>query len=282
MGFFLLKNQEVEMAKMSRNWAALSVRYEKEHEQIGITVKKFCEKYKLVYNTAKRYIKPEANNLISDVRKFNAAQKSFKEGDMKSKVTENQDVKDEKSKTDHSEYDRNRWPSGKPDNRFGPGNQAARTYGHYSEFVSTDQDIIRYASAENANLHDELVVLRMQLSNLLFAIKSVERQLVELDCDVNQIIALNNILNKHSIDSNAKFARIESIEIAIVNIQKIVTDTERSKSAKRKIDIDADKAAKETGESTGLNEIYNHILAMNNNGMLNDDDDDDDDDDGAE
>jgi hypothetical protein len=106
------------------------------------------------------------------------------------------------------------------------GNQNARTFGHYSEFITTDEDALRYSSASMASLRDELCLIRMQLSNLMVAIKQIEADL-SADITVEQKISFNNTYDKFQTNANVKVACIESLESSLVSLEKTKDDTEK-------------------------------------------------------
>lgn len=217
----------------SSKWEVLQSRFIKTHESTGISVKNWCEKNNLNYNTARRYIKVEEKNttlIIQNPKQLSQATKR--------KVAS-----------------------------F--GNQNARTLGHYSEFIATDEDALRHNSALRASLSEELALLRMQLSNLLVGIKKIEVKL-EGELTVEQSLSLYDKYVKLQTSFDIKIARIESLENSLIHHKKITADIEKTIILTEKTKLETDKMRNESsGANTELAEIYEKILNHGSDGMLN-------------
>jgi len=212
----------------STKWDALQNRFLKKHAQTGISVKSWCEKNNLNYSTARRHIK--INTQLTNLPQHKA-----------SCAISN------KKRT------------------ASLGNQNARTLGHYSEFITTDEDALRHESALTASLYDELALLRLQLSNLMAGIKEIEGEL-----SVDKTTRVSEQYAKLQASFDVKVARIESLENSIINHKKIKVDIEKTIALTEKARLEMDKLRNSTttGQAT-LTEIYEEILAMGDDGMMN-------------
>jgi len=255
---------------MATNWDVLTQRYIKEYLRTGISVKAWCEKKKLNYATARRYIKPSAHLTPPSERDVRSAKRTENSRKPDASKEDNQKIQYVKDVGEDEVMHNDSAKSTASKKRvLSLGNQNARTFGHYSEFITTDEDAQRYSSASMASLRDELCLMRMQLSNLMVAIKQIEADLCA-DVTVEQKISLNNTYDKFQTNANVKVARIESLESSLVGLEKTKADTERSIVLTRKAQLEADKLSRESGGSeTPLSKIYDEILAMGSDGMMN-------------
>jgi hypothetical protein len=255
---------------MATDWDVLIQQFIQEHLRTGISVKVWCEKKKLNYATARRHIKPSAHVAQPSVHKVRSAKQTENSRKPDLPNTDNKQIQSVKeTHEDEVTYNDSDKRSASKKRVLSLGNQNARTFGHYSEFITTDEDALRYSSASMASLRDELCLIRMQLSNLMVAIKKIEADL-SADITVEQKISLNNTYEKFQTNANVKVARIESLESSLVGLEKTKADTERSIVLTRKAQLEADKLSRESGDSqTPLSDIYDEILAMGSDGMLN-------------
>lgn len=222
-------------------WEVLQNRFIKVHARTGISVKAWCEKNELNFNTARRYIK---------VNKLN--HQSTNESEV-IEFKNNDSVKIAPLKKRVASF----------------GNQNARTLGHYSEFITTDEDALRHNSALKASLSEELALIRMQLSNLMVGIKMVEAKL-NGELTVEQTIKLYEKYTKLQTTFDVKIARIESLENSIISHKKITADIEKTITLTQKAQLEADKLRNESsGGNATLTEIYEEILALGGDGMMN-------------
>ncbi|ABM02112.1 cell-division initiation protein DivIVA [Psychromonas ingrahamii 37] len=254
---------------MANDWNRLNQQFMNEYALTKISVKEWCEKNNLIYNTARRYIKiiPKLAQLRGDAlssEDVKNAQESFI-----SKSNKDQIQSLRESEEDEVIYDNSAEIPGSKKRVKSLGNQNARTYGHYSEFISTDQDAQRYSSAILATLQDELNLMRMQLSNLMVVIKKVEADL-RSELTAEQKVRLYKSYAKYQDILNVKIARIESLANSLMSQAKMKADIEKSNALTHKTQLEADKLGRDSGDSkTPLDEIYNDILNMDNNGMMN-------------
>jgi hypothetical protein len=255
---------------MATDWDVLTQQFRKENLRTGISVKVWCEKKKLNYATARRHIKPGAHVAQPSVHKVRRAKQT--KNSRKPDVPNADDKQIQSVKEIHEDevmHNDSAKRSASKKRVLSLGNQNARTFGHYSEFITTDEDAQRYSSASMASLRDELCLIRMQLSNLMVAIKQIEADL-SADITVEQKLSFNNMYDKFQTNANVKVARIESLESSLVGMEKTKADTERSIVLTRKAQLETDKLNREMGGSeTPLSKIYDEILAMDNDGMMN-------------
>ncbi|MFT6905979.1 MAG: hypothetical protein ACJAS1_002642 [Oleiphilaceae bacterium] len=217
----------------TNKWEVLQIRFIKAHENTGVSVKHWCEKNALNYDTARRHIKIEDKNTMLAIYK----------SDQKSETTKRRVAS--------------------------LGNQNARTLGHYSEFITTDEDALRHNSALKASLSEELALIRMQLANLMVGIKKVEAKL-NGELTIDQTLTLYEKYAKLQTNFDVKIGRIESLENSIINHKKITADIEKTIALTQKAQLEADKLRNQSsGGNETLTEIYNDILAMGSDGMMN-------------
>lgn len=252
---------------MATNWKVLHQQFLKEHSLSGISVKAWCEKNKLNYATAKRHIKLNAQPAECKVRSEQNWKTAQEPPITKLNKHNNQIVNQHESDASTNKATNKSALSKKRVASF--ANQNARTFGHYSEFITTDEDAVRYESASNTKLDDELKLMRMQLSNLMVAIKMVEADLRN-DVKVEQKIQLHESYEKYQTAASVKVARIESLENSIIRNEKTRVDIEKTVVLTEKAKLEADKLRSESnGANATLKEIYDEILAMDSDGMMN-------------
>ena len=153
---------------------------------------------------------------------------------------------------------------------FVAGNQCARKYGHYSEFVTTEEDAARYTSSEDADCRDELHLTRMQNSNILVAIVNLERKLAEPDIDDKTLARYYESYVKLQTISGIRVKQIESLSNSLES--QLTQQVNRAKTVEltRKAKLEADKLSRDSGDSaTPLDDIYDEILALGSDGMMN-------------
>ena len=154
--------------------------------------------------------------------------------------------------------------------QFQPGNQAARNYGHYTEFITTPEDVRRYESAEKANLKDDQCMLRTQLSNALVATTRIEADLASGKLSAELRIEAYRAYVRLQDVCNHKFARIESIDNSLVSQRKMIADTEKNIVLTEKAKLEVELLSNKTGDGKKtLYDIYEDILAREYDGMLN-------------
>jgi hypothetical protein len=252
---------------MSKKWDELNQKFLNEHSHSGISIKAWCEINKLNYATARRYIKLSAQPNESKIHSNQNRQSAQKTLITKSNKQENQMVNKVKRETLTNKTTNKDALSKKRVASL--SNQNARTFGHYSEFITTDEDAIRFNSASTTTLDDELKLTRMQLSNLMVALKMIEADLANNAID-NREEQLYETYEKLQTVANVKVARIESLENSIIRNQKTKVDIEKTIVLTEKAQLEADKLRSESnGANATLQEIYEDMLAMENDGMMN-------------
>jgi hypothetical protein len=260
---------------MVRDWQALAVRFKKEHARTGISVKDWCEVQGLNLASARRHIRITSAKIKVQNNKPKACKPKIGKSLQNRTVQEdenieNQMVVDSKINTNTNNDELDNVQNQKRHTQFSKGNQCARTFGHYTEFVSTDEDIERYSSSQNASLRDELHLTRMQHSNLLVEVKRIEHDLNHPATTPEIRASLYQSYAKFCSIAERKVARIESLENTLIVHEKYRIDMDKSKALTRKATLEADKLARESGSNENpLQEIYNEILKMGSDGMMN-------------
>lgn len=257
-----------------RDWGALAERYKKEATVTGISVKDWCALHKIPVNSARRYIKPLSSGpvITGEVITEVSDQSDQPKQSQDPKAENNQKVTISKTNEESGLSDHHKKIVAKRNpNMARPGNQNARTHGHYSEFITTDEDLARYLSSQTSTLNDELNLFRMQTSNLMVAVKSIERELSDplTEQDKDKKVRLIEALAKFQLIINQKVARIESLSNSLLANEKAQVAMAKDRAITRKANLEADKLARETGgNETPLGEIYEKILNNGNDGML--------------
>lgn len=248
-------------------WEVLQTRFLKAHASTGISVKAWCEKNQLNYDTAWRHIKANTQTPQLTIHKIHHEDNVQKKPDSKCNYALIQSVNENKV----NEFTGNDSVKNAPLKKrvASLGNQNARTFGHYSEFITTDEDVLRHNSALRASLCEELTLTRMQQSNLMVEIKRVEAA-INGDLTNEQRSRLYSEYAKLHIIFDIKIARIESLSNSLISQMKMKADIDKSIALTRKVQLQADKLSCETGDSKNtLDEIYDEILAMGSDGMIN-------------
>lgn len=214
-------------------WEVLKTRFIQAHEKTGVSVKQWCDKNKLNYNTARRHIKVDnkSTSILKNKSSLISPVKSIRVASI--------------------------------------GNQNARKLGHYSEFITTDEDILRHSTALIASLHEELALLRMQMSNLLVGIKVIEAKFDDGLSFENEILLYEKYVKlQNSFD--VKIARIESLENSLIQHKKIAVDMEKTSAVTEKLKLETEKLnGNLNGANQSLAQIYADILALDDDGMMN-------------
>jgi hypothetical protein len=246
---------------MATNWQALNQQFLNERARTGISVKEWCKKKNINLATARRHIKPI--QLVS--KKYHAK---------KIKNAQKIGITNSNKQINHILNDKSSCPSVNITEYVKPiqkkriaslANQNARKFGHYSEFITTDEDVVRYTSASSTKLNDELKLMRMQLSNLMVALKEVET-----DLTIEQKIELHRSYEKYQTAASLKVARIESLEMTIIRNKKTKVDIEKTILLTEKTRLEIEKLHNEAnGNKSPLQDIYDEILAMGDDGMMN-------------
>jgi len=250
---------------MATNWQALNQQFLNERARTGISVKEWCKKKNINLATARRHIKPI--QLVSKKYHTKKIKNAQKIGITNSNKQINHTLNDKSScsSVNITEYVK---PIQKK--RIASlANQNARKFGHYSEFITTDEDVARYTSASSTKLNDELKLTRMQLSNLMVALKEVETDLSK-DLTIDQKIELHRSYEKYHTAASLKIARIESLEMTIIRNKKTKVDIEKTILLTEKTRLEIEKLNNEAnGNKSPLQDIYDEILAMGDDGMMN-------------
>jgi hypothetical protein len=174
-------NQKQSGGNMANDWNRLNQQFLKEYAITGITVKEWCKKSNLNYDTARRYIKPNAQNSQSTTRKIHRAQN---EKNAQKKLTLNNDslknqvVNDVKVDGLANSHSLKIVPSKKRVASI--GNQKVNHFEHYGVFIATYEDALQYQSALKESYrekHKNLTLLQMQRSDLMVKIERVENEL---------------------------------------------------------------------------------------------------------
>ncbi|WP_354624875.1 cell division protein DivIVA [Psychromonas sp. MME2] len=255
---------------MATQWHKLHQQFLTEYAYSGISVKAWCKKEQINYATARRHIKINAQIMPPTVRTMRSDE-NVKTTHLPL-ITESNKIKNQlvnEINIDTSTHKTTDKEASAKKRVASLANQNARTFGHYSEFITTSEDAVRYASAATTKLNDELKLMRMQLSNLMVAIKMVEEEL-HSNASVDQKIPLHESYEKYQTAASVKVARIESLENSIIRNEKMKVDIQKTIVLTEKAQLEADKLRAESSNgNTPLQDIYNEILAMDNDGMMN-------------
>ena len=289
------------------DWLAMQEEFTAEHAASGISVKEWCEKQGLNYQSARRHIKfRTAQTAHSDVRNAQSAQFKVrtiahseknaqpKRNEAKARGGEGRGERLSSSTQpgDDSGQNPKRKSGRQPDGRFGvgnresvgnpgnpspvakwkPGDRPALTHGGYAQFLDAPE---LFDQAEELRLRDELIFTRARVISVTKTLKALQQDLAAATEMADRLALYEKLLKaEQALDRNIQ--RIESIErtlsamrIDAVTGPKIEADTKRIEAATRKLTAEADRLEKDGGsEATPVSEMVAELQGMGTGGLL--------------
>ena len=285
-----------------KNWKELEQQFLKEHEKTGISAQDWCAQNNLNYNSARRYIKvrktaqksaqngggkaeeiaqkPEtagdASETAQNAQFHNSAQfAQNKKRNMDDPLGDRKGERDEKGRFQKGhQVSLGNQGNPSPTPSFEAGNQAARTHGFYSKYL-TENALEILAETEGVTLYEELAITRVKHVGVIKAISMTE-ELIQEAPDVATRIELMDKLIAYNKLSDGIVARIESLQKTIsglrlddVNVGRLTKDTDRIGNAARKLGLEADKLSNEgKADDTPMSRIAGDIRSIGGNGLM--------------
>ena len=288
------------------DWEAVAKLFALENERTGISVQDWCEQNGYNYQSARRYLKTRAQSVTTSKTSRTAAQSSTKKpkknaqtaqnnsaqnnsaqsaqcandsigADNENDSTENESVskedakpkgRDEQGRFLKGEYKGN--PN--PVNLFEPRNDIAVKHRGYAKYFPQTE---YFDDAELMSLHDELTFTRARVISVTKNLQKMHEDLSNAT-EIPDRIALYGKITaaEQALDRNV--ARVESltrtlsaIRIDDVNEPKIIADTDRIKSARRKLDAETARLERDQGgDTTPIGEIVEDLQQMGSGGLM--------------
>lgn len=279
------------------DWLAMQEEFTAEHAASGISVKEWCEKQGLNYQSARRHIKfRTAQTAHSDVRNAQSAQSkvrtiahSEKNAQPKGNEAKARGGEGRSSSSTQRLADRGQNPntngrdcggrftdgnSGNPNppNQWRPGDRPALTHGGYAQFLDAPE---LFDQAEELRLRDELIFTRARVISVTKTLKALQQDLAAATEMADRLALYEKLLKaEQALDRNIQ--RIESIERTLsamrideVTGPKIEADTKRIEAATRKLRAEADRLEKDGGsEATPVSEMVAELQGMGTGGLM--------------
>lgn len=289
------------------DWDSAAKLFALENERTGISVQDWCERNGLNYQSARRYLKTRAQsattNKTSRVQttystknpKKNAqtAQKSLR----KSNAQNNDICADSQSAAKKPQPGRdanghflkghnipectgqnleNLTPFQPGDNI---GNQSARTHGGYAKHFEAPE---LFDEVDELTIIDEIRFVRARILFTTKSLNAIKRDL-EIVESLSERVSLYESLVRAEQALDRNIARVESLTRTLSGLQldksklrlddvmepKIVADTEKSRSQKRKLDAETAKIERDQGgDTTPLDEIVGDLQEMGSGGLM--------------
>ena len=248
------------------DWDALLKQYSIDYEAEPVSPAEWCSRIGLPYSSAKRYITVKAAKAECELRNSQAKKKPKPGRNEKGHFLKGHQIPE----CVNQNLD-NLTP-------FQPGNQAARTHGGYCRLIRAE-DLAIGDESELDGLIAERRLFRARIASALRTIQEAEDELEQPGTkdDPERLIAINRLIaaaNK-AIDNSAVRVEsltktISSIRIDDVNEPKIIADTDRIKSARRKLDAETARLERDQGgDTTPLDEIVGDLQEMGSGGLMN-------------
>lgn len=283
------------------DWLAMQEEFTAEHAASGISVKEWCEKQGLNYQSARRHIKfRTAQTAHSDVRNAQSAQskvrtiahseKNAQPKGNEAKATGHEAREKKSSSPPHASADSGQKTKNKgrddagrfvrgeyegnpnPQANIKPGMQIAKTHGGYAQFLDVPE---LFDQAEELRLRDELIFTRARVISVTKTLKALQQDLATATEMADRLALYEKLLKaEQALDRNIQ--RIESIErtlstmrIDAVTGPKIEADTKRIEAATRKLTAEADRLEKDGGsEATPVSEMVAELQGMGTGGLM--------------
>lgn len=166
-----------------------------------------------------------------------------------------------------------------PVNLFEPKNDAAVKHGGYAKYFQQDE---YFDDAEAMSLYDELIFTRARVISVTKHLQKIHEDLSEAT-EIKDRVALYGKITSAEQALDRNIARVESLTRTLSGLKldksklrlddvmepKIVADTEKSRSQKRKLDAETAKIEREQGgDITPLDEILDDLQSIGTGGLM--------------
>ena len=247
------------------DWDALLKQYSIDYEAEPVSPAEWCSRIGLPYSSAKRYITVKAAKNEIALRNSQAKKKPKPGRNEKGHFLKGHQIPE----CVNQNLD-NLTP-------FQPGNQAARTHGGYSRLIRAE-DLAIGDESELDGLIAERRLFRARIASALRTIQEAEDELEQPGTkdDPERLIAINRLISSANKVINNSAIRVESLTKTISSIRiddviepKIIADTDRIKSARRKLDAETARLERDQGgDTTPLDEIVGDLQEMGSGGLM--------------
>ena len=247
------------------DWDALLKQYSIDYEAEPVSPAEWCTRIGISYSSAKRYITVKAAKNEIALRNSQAKKKPKPGRNEKGHFLKGHQIPE----CVNQNLD-NLTP-------FQPGNQAARTHGGYSRLIRAE-DLAIGDESELDGLIAERRLFRARIASALRTIQEAEDELEQPGTkdDPERLIAINRLISSANKVINNSAIRVESLTKTISSIRiddviepKIIADTDRIKSARRKLDAETARLERDQGcDTTPLDEIVGDLQEMGSGGLM--------------
>ena len=247
------------------DWDALLKQYSIDYEAEPVSPAEWCSRIGLPYSSAKRYITVKAAKNEIALRNSQAKKKPKPGRNEKGHFLKGHQIPE----CVNQNLD-NLTP-------FQPGNQAARTHGGYCRLIRAE-DLAIGDESELDGLIAERRLFRARIASALRTIHECEAKLEDPDVitDKEQVVIINRLISGANKSIEISAVRVESITKTIssiriddVNEPKIIADTDRIKSARRKLDAETARLERDQGgDTTPIGEIVEDLQQMGSGGLM--------------
>lgn len=280
----------------TQDWKALQAQFEHDHAKYGTGAKEWCEAKGLNYSSARRYIKVRKtaqsesahSQTAQPVRKSTAQKKTRKNvsKDKSNKPSAPAKTPEKPQSVEPGRDESGRFAPGNresvggpgntnvPVNAFEEGNQVARKGGIYARYFP-EQKQHMFDLSQIATLNDELMLTRARLQSGIEYLGKIHADM-ENASSLDERIALYESFTRVNTQLDTLTGRIESMTRTLsalgidgVNKEKIVADTNRLRSATRKLTLEADRMAKEgQADDTPISQMLDDLQGNGTGGLM--------------
>lgn len=289
------------------DWEAAAKLFALENERSGIGAKDWCEQNGLNYQSARRYLKTRGQSPSSKkdsrvqapngkskssktaqtaqkpVRKTNAQKQTAQNDECaNAQIEPSLEQNSENQSTDEVKYngrdDAGRFIAGNPGNQnpsysFPERHQINTKHGGYSRFFDDEPEL--YDEAKALSIIDEIHFVRARILSTTKALTKIRIDLAESETLQDRVSLYESLVKaEQALDRN--IGRVESLTKTLSTLRlddatepKIKAETERIRSAKRKLDAESVKLERDQGgDTTPLDEIVDDLQAVGTGGLM--------------
>lgn len=261
-----------------RDWSKLQAEYEQAFNESGITIKQWCDKKRINYNTARRYLKvitksdqseetsPNLRTPTQDTPKKQPAKPQ--NGDQKrvrGKSEKLESARDEGDSaqsdqlncaqtSDQSDHSGRSTPNPQRNHlgHFMPNNTVSQKHGAYARRLG---DLDAIFDASKTVIDDEIEMCRARTMIAMTKYGEIESELQNEGLGVVERVKLYELWKETDIAIDRNVARIESLLKTKANVRKSELESERL-------------ASEQAGLGTAIADIVAEVQAMDSNGFV--------------
>ncbi|EGR0766151.1 hypothetical protein ETS23_21005 [Vibrio parahaemolyticus] len=261
-----------------RDWSKLQAEYEQAFNESGITIKQWCDKKRINYNTARRYLKvitksdqseetsPNLRTPTQDTPKKKPAKPS--NGDQKGVGKRGEKQENTKSSSSSAQSDQlncakssdqsdhsgrsTQNPQRNHLGHFMPNNTICQKHGAYARRLG---DLDAIFDASKTVIDDEIEMCRARTMIAMTKYGEIESELQSEELGVVERVKLYELWKETDIAIDRNVARIESLLKTKANVRKSELESERL-------------ASEQAGLGTAIADIVAEVQAMDSNGFV--------------